>query len=106
MDIGVNANGMPVHPLDEANNRAEKIYVTFTSEQDIIKFVDICNKIDDAIDVKSGKMSQDAKSILGMIQMPMEQELEVIYGCYDDEDNYEEFKELLKDGEIKFKVVM
>lgn len=71
----------------------EKLYITFHSEEDIMQFVDVCNKYDDAIDIKVDKKSTDAKSILGMLLMKVDTPLEIEYGCYDDEDNYPEFRE-------------
>lgn len=68
------------------------MYVTFHSEDDIIHFVEVCNNYDDAIDILAGKSAMDAKSILGMLKMKIEHPLEIDYGCYDDEDNYGEFK--------------
>lgn len=73
----------------------ETLYVTFHSEDDIRNFVDTCNEFDDAIDIRVHKMSMDAKSILGMLLMKMEEPLEIEYACYDDEDNYEEFKQAI-----------
>ena len=70
----------------------EKLYITFHSEDDIRHFVDTCNEFDDAIDIRVQKMSTDAKSILGMLLMKLEEPLEIEYKCYDDEDNYEEFR--------------
>lgn len=81
--------------MDDTNIRKESLYITFESEEDIIKFVDNCNKIDDAIDVVFERTNQDAKSILGMLRMPVGEPLLIVYGCYDDEDNYEEFKEII-----------
>ena len=37
----------------------------------------------------------DAKSLLGMLLMKTEEPLEIEYACYDDEDNYEEFKQAI-----------
>lgn len=71
----------------------EKLFITFQSEDDIVRFVDVCCEYDDAIDVKVDKMSTDAKSILGMLLMKIGHPLEIVYGCYDDNDNYQEFRE-------------
>lgn len=65
----------------------EELYITFHSEDDIRHFVDTCNEFDDAIDIRIQKMAMDAKSLLGMLLME--------YACYDDEDNYEEFKQAI-----------
>ena len=73
----------------------ETLYVTFHSEDDIRHFVDTCNEFDDAIDIRVQKISMDAKSILGMLLMKTEEPLEIEYACYDDEDNYEEFKQAI-----------
>ena len=79
--------------MEETNNSKEKLYITFRSEDDIIQFVEVCCKYDDAIDVKVNKKSTDAKSILGMLLMKIGQPLEIEYACYDDVDNYPEFRE-------------
>ena len=71
----------------------EKLYITFHSEDDIRHFVDTCNECDDAIDIRMQKTAMDAKSLLGMLLMKTEEPLEIEYACYDDEDNYEEFKQ-------------
>ena len=76
----------------------EELYITFHSEDDIRHFVDTCNEFDDAIDIRIQKMAMDAKSLLGMLLMKTEEPLEIEYACYDDEDNYEEFKERVKEG--------
>ena len=68
----------------------EKLYITFHSEDDIKHFVDTCNEFDDAIDIRIQKMAMDAKSLLGMLLMKTEE-----HACYDDEDNYEEFKQAI-----------
>lgn len=84
----------------------ESLYITFQSEDDIIHFVDTCNRYDDAIDVVLEKRSTDAKSILGMLRMPQQVPLQIVYGCYDDEDNYEEFKEdILKNYQVEVRPV-
>lgn len=73
----------------------EELYITFHSEDDIRHFVDTCNEFDDAIDIRIQKMAMDAKSLLGMLLMKTEEPLEIEYACYDDEDNYEEFKQAI-----------
>ena len=49
----------------------ESLYITFLSEDDIIHFVDTCNRYDDAIDVVLEKRSTDAKSILGIFSLDL-----------------------------------
>ena len=73
----------------------EKLFITFHSEDDIRHFVDTCNECDDAIDIRIQKTAMDAKSLLGMLLMKTEEPLEIEYACYDDEDNYEEFKQAI-----------
>lgn len=73
----------------------EKLYITFHSEDEIRQFVDTCNEFDDAIDIRIQKTAMDAKSLLGMLLMKTEEPLEIEYACYDDEDNYEEFKQAI-----------
>ena len=88
--------------MEETNYAKEKLYITFGSEDDIIRFVDICCKYDDAIDVKVDKISTDAKSILGMLLVKIGQPLEIEYRCYDDVDNYPEFREeILEKFDVK-----
>ena len=70
----------------------EVLQIIFKSREEIIHFVDVCNKYDDAIDVRVNKKSTDAKSIMGMLLMKVGEPLTIEYGCYDDEDNYEEFR--------------
>lgn len=80
----------------------EKLLITFRSEDDIVQFVAVCCEYDDAIDIKVDKMSTDAKSILGMLLMKVGQPLEISYGCYDAENNYEQFREeILQKFEVK-----
>lgn len=79
--------------MSEIKSSEEKLYITFASEDEIVRFVDVCCEYDDAIDIKVDKMSTDAKSILGMLLMKLGQPLEIEYGCFDDEDNYPEFRE-------------
>lgn len=57
--------------------------------------MDTCNEFDDAIDIRIQKTAMDAKSLLGMLLMKTEEPLEIEYACYDDEDNYEEFKQAI-----------
>ena len=94
---GVSASGQ----MGERRMR-EKLYITFHSEDDIRHFVDTCNEFDDAIDIRIQKTAMDAKSLLGMLLMKTEEPLEIEYACYDDEDNYEEFKQaILEKYDIK-----
>ena len=80
----------------------EKLYITFHSEDEIRHFVDTCNEFDDAIDIRIQKTEMDEKSLLGMIVIKKEEPLEIEYACYDDEDNYEEFKQtILEKYDIK-----
>lgn len=74
-------------------HRTQKLTITFHSEDEIRAFVDICTSIDDAIDIHTKKMATDAKSIMGMLLLPLEEELPIGYECYDDENNYEEFRD-------------
>ena len=67
----------------------EKLYITFHSEDEIRQFVDTCNEF------RIQKTAMDAKSLLGMLLMKTEEPLEIEYACYDDEDNYEEFKQAI-----------
>lgn len=88
--------------MEEIKSSEEKLYITFHSEDEIIRFVDVCCDYDDAIDIKVDKMSTDAKSILGMLLMKVQQPLEIEYGCYDDEDNYPQFREeILQKFDVK-----
>lgn len=84
--------------------RQEKLFITFSSEEEIMRFVDVCSECDDAIDIKADKKSMDAKSIMGMLLMKLGEPLEIDYGCYDDEDNYQEFRNRIV-SEFAVKVV-
>lgn len=79
----------------------EKLYITFHSEDEIRQFVDTCNEFDDAIDIRIQKTAMDAKSLLGMLLMKTEEPLEIEYACYDDEDNYEEFKQAILENMMR-----
>lgn len=74
----------------ETNNR-KKMYVTFHSKDEIMNFVTVCNKFDDSIDIKDNKTLIDAKSVMGMLILKLDIPYEIVYECFDDEDNYEEF---------------
>lgn len=88
--------------MEEMQGKQEKVYVTFRSEDDIIQFVNICRKYDDSIDVMMGKMTTDAKSILGMLLLEIGQPVAISYNCYDEENNYQEFMEdIYKKFDIK-----
>lgn len=78
--------------MDNVREHKEQLYITFHSEEDIIRFVDTCNQYDDAIDVIVEKITTDAKSIMGMLLMKKGEPISIDYGCYDDEDNYQEFR--------------
>lgn len=71
----------------------ETLFITFHSEDEIIQFVNTCRHYDDAIDVTVGRLSTDAKSILGMLLIEPEKSVKIKYSCYDDENNYLEFRE-------------
>lgn len=69
----------------------EKLFITFHSEEEIISFVEVCNKYDDAIDIKTDKLLTDAKSVMGMLLTSLDIPHEIIYECFDDKDDYQEF---------------
>lgn len=79
--------------MENMDDRVERLFITFESTEDIIRFVETCEKYDDAIDILVDKQTMDAKSIMGMLQMKCKCPLEILYGCYDEEDNYFEFKQ-------------
>lgn len=88
--------------MGEIQSTQEKLYITFQSQNDIIRFVDICCKYDDAIDVKADKMSTDAKSVLGMLLVKLDEPLEIEYGCYDEEDDYPRFRdEIMRQFDVR-----
>ncbi len=90
-------------------NSSAKVYqeilvVTFKAEEEIVRFVETCRKYDDAIDVISSRIHTDAKSIMGMLLVPLGEPMEIEYGCYDDEDNYAQFKaEVMQKFQIEVK---
>lgn len=69
-----------------------KLLIRFRSEDDILRFVETCEKYDDAIDVIAEKRRTDAKSVLGMLLMKQGEKLVIDYRCYDNENNFQEFK--------------
>lgn len=80
----------------------EKLFITFHEKEDILRFVAVCGRYDDAIDIRVGKQTTDAKSIMGMLLLQLDQSLEIEYGCYDDENNYDDFRnEILKEFDIR-----
>lgn len=71
----------------------EKLFITFHDKDDILHFVATCSKYDEAIDVKKDKQVTDAKSMMGMLLVQLEQPMEIIYDSYDEEkEGYEEFR--------------
>lgn len=76
--------------------------VTFHSKDEIIHFVETCCKYDDAIDIKVDKRSTDAKSVMGMLLLKLNEPLEIEYGCFDDTDSYGEFRiEILQKYDVQ-----
>lgn len=74
----------------------EKLFITFHDKNDILHFVATCCQYDDAIDVKKDKQVTDAKSVMGMLLLQLEQPMEIVYDCYDEEkDGYEEFRKVI-----------
>lgn len=71
----------------------EKLFITFHSEEEIVSFVDVCNKYDDAIDIKIDKLLTDAKSVMGMLLASLNIPHEIIYECFDDKDDFQEFRD-------------
>jgi phosphotransferase system HPr-like phosphotransfer protein len=67
------------------------MFITFHSRDEILSFVNTCNKFDDAIDIKTDKSVTDAKSVMGMLLLCLDTSYEIIYECFDGEDNYKEF---------------
>ncbi len=80
--------------MEDNDNTKEKLFITFHSKEEIESFVAFCCNYDDAIDIKVGKQVTDAKSIMGMLLMPLTEALEIIYECYDEINDYSDFKEL------------
>lgn len=87
---------------NNANGIQEKLFVTFRSRDDIIHFVHTCSKYDDAIDVKDGRFDTDAKSVMGMLLLRLNEPFEIKYGCFHGIDGYEAFRrEILQKFEAK-----
>jgi phosphotransferase system HPr-like phosphotransfer protein len=80
----------------ETKNK-NKMYITFHKKDEIISFVNVCNRFDDAIDIINDKSVVDAKSVMGMFTLELETPYEIKYECFDEEDNYEEFLAEVKD---------
>ena len=69
-----------------------KMFVTLHSPDEIRDFCRFCNQFDDAIDLLSGPMMTDAKSLMGSLLMDYSKPNEVVYQCYDDVDSFNAFK--------------
>lgn len=78
-----------------------KMFVTLHSPDEVREFCRFCNQFDDAIDLLSGQMITDAKSLMGSLMVDCSKPVEVVYQCYDDMDNFEAFK---KAAEAKFTI--
>lgn len=88
--------------MGEILSSEETLYITFRSEEEIVRFVEICCGYDDAIDVRVDRMNTDAKSMLGMLLMKLGQPLEIQYDCYDDENNYPAFRrQIMEQFDVK-----
>lgn len=88
--------------MDSITKHKELLYITFHSKEDIIRFVNTCQQYDDAIDVIVDKVATDAKSILGMLLIPTEEPVCIDYGCYDEKDDYQEFRSnIMQHFEVK-----
>ncbi len=69
-----------------------KMFVTLHSPDEIRDFCRFCNQFDDAIDLLSGPMMTDAKSLMGSLLMDYSKPIEVVYQCYDDVDSFNALK--------------
>ena len=78
--------------MDYIQNTEEVLFITFQSREDIVQFVATCQEYDDDIDIRQGKQYTDAKSVMGMLLCPLQEALEIVYKCYDDTNDYEEFR--------------
>ena len=65
-----------------------KMFVTLHSPEEIRDFCRFCNQFDDAIDLLSGQMITDAKSLMGSLMVDYSKPIEVVYQCYDGVDNF------------------
>jgi len=79
--------------MEEKKDTKEKLYITFRTKDEITEFVQLCCGYDDAIDIKLSKQTTDAKSIVGMLLLPLDEPLEILYESFDDQDDYQTFKE-------------
>ena len=69
-----------------------KMFVTLHSPEEIREFCRFCNQFDDTIDLLSGQMITDAKSLMGSLMVDYSKPIEVVYQCYDDVDSFQAFK--------------
>ena len=81
--------------------------IKLTEANDLRDFMNLACKCRSDVGVHTDQNQiADAKSILGMLRMPQQVPLQIVYGCYDDEDNYEEFKkDILKNYQVEVRPV-
>ena len=84
----------------------KSVTIKLSLAENVKSFVNIVNRYPYDVDLRAGRHVVDAKSILGMLRMPQQVPLQIVYGCYDDEDNYEEFKkDILKNYQVEVRSV-
>ena len=71
---------------------AEELYVKFRNIDEIQEFAKAVNQFDGDVDLKQGRITIDAKSLLGICSMNIEEEMELQVFNGD----AEELKELIK----------
>ncbi len=71
--------------------------ICFKDRDDAIAFVSVCNEFDDAIDLVYGKNVIDAKSLMGVLSLDLSNEFKIVYKCYDDVDDFNDFVNTVKD---------
>lgn len=71
--------------------------IRFKDRDDAISFVSVCNEFDDAIDLVYGKNVIDAKSLMGVLSLDLSNEFKIVYKCYDDVDDFNDFVNTVKD---------
>ncbi|MCM1327620.1 MAG: HPr family phosphocarrier protein [Bacteroidales bacterium] len=81
----------------------ERLWITFHDKNEVLHFVADCCHYDSAIDVKLDRQVTDAKSVMGMLLLQLEQPMEIVYDSYKEElGGYEEFRrQMLEEYDVQ-----
>lgn len=64
----------------------ERKLITFQDTQQIVRFVNLANKLDFDVDVKCGSRVVDGKSILGVMSLASSRAVEIVFHSVTDFD--------------------